>query len=243
MKSRFKPSLFDFAFGPDSPDYAQIMAYHAEQLELLYHKPSLAERTEGIASKTYEHSMRVAQDVYDMMRFLGFSQQAASNLKFAAQLHDIGKLDVSPAILNKNGRLTPEEFEHIKQHTHFGVQRLQKLGSTHPIILLAIDIAKHHHERPDGTGYYGLSGPDYPMHIRLVQVCDIYDAIATDRSYRTEAEQLSPQQTLQLMRNPKNHIYNHMDQDLVKKFVLLKANGLAADVSGKTYNDILEQIS
>lgn len=243
MKSRFTPHLFDFAFGPTDPLYAQIMALHAEQLEYLYNKPSIPERTEGTASPTYQHSMRVAQDVYEMMRFLGFSAQAAANMKFATQLHDIGKLDLDPTILNKPSRLTPEEFAHIKQHTDFGAKRLAQSGLNHPIITLAEQVALYHHERPDGTGYHGLTGIHYPIHLRVVQICDIFDAISAERPYRTAAEQLTPQQTLYMMSNPESMIYSHMDQDLVKKFVLLKANTLAADVSGKPYEEILEQIS
>jgi HD-GYP domain-containing protein (c-di-GMP phosphodiesterase class II) len=243
MKSRFEPLLFDFLFGPDCASYGCIMGFHAEQLEQLYNKPSAPERPEGVASNTYQHAMRVAQDVYEMVRFLGFSAQSASNLKFATQLHDIGKLNLNPTILNKSGRLTPEEFAHIKQHTQFGANRLAQSGISHPIITLAQQVALCHHERPDGTGYHGLSGADYPMHIRLIQICDIFDAISVDRPYRTAAQQLTPQQTLHMMSNPNSVIYTHMDQDLVKKFVLLKVNGLEADVSGKPYEELLEQIS
>ncbi len=243
IKTLFDHALLDFTFGPDDLHYTVVMRFYQREMERLYAMPSIPPRPPGVGSPTYFHAMRVANDVYEFSRFVGLSDNIARNLKFAAELHDIGKLDVPLDILEKPGRLEPHEFAEIKKHTDYGAARIDKSGITHPLIELAEQVAYYHHERPDGKGYHGLGGGDLPMHFRLMQVCDIYDAISAERQYRSKNEQLTPAQTLAMMTDPQSPLYAQIDQDIMKKFALLKANMIAAVPSGETFDQILAQVS
>jgi putative two-component system response regulator len=106
----------------------------------------------------------------------------------ASPLHDIGKVGIDDAILRKPGPLTPEEFEQIKQHTVIGgdilVRTAAELSSADYVQMAAV-IARHHHERFDGTGYPdGLTGTEIPLAARIVCVADVFDALTSDRVYR-----------------------------------------------------------
>lgn len=243
MKALFDHELLDFPFGTDDLHYMVVMRFYQRQMEHLYDMPSLPARPMGTGSPTYFHSMRVAKDVYEFARFVGLSENIARNLKFAAELHDIGKLDVALEIIEKPGRLSPEEFAEIKKHTDYGAARMEKSGISHPLIQLAEQVAYYHHERPDGKGYHGLGGDELPMHLRLMQICDIYDAISAERPYRSKEEQLTPAQTLAMMTNPDSPLYAQIDQDIMKKFALLKANTITAVPTGNDFDQVLAQIS
>lgn len=243
MKALFDHELLDFDFNTDDLHYMVVMRFYQRQMEALYNMPSIPPRPVGVGSPTFYHSMRVAQDVYEFARFVGLSENIARNLKFVAELHDIGKLDVPLEIHEKPGRFTPEEFAEIKKHTDHGAARMANSGINHPLIELAEQVAFYHHERPDGKGYHGLGGDDLPMHLRLMQICDIYDAISAERPYRAKEEQLSPAQTLAMMTNPDSPIYAQVDQDIMKKFALLKANMITAVPTGETFDQILGQVS
>jgi hypothetical protein len=243
MKELFDHSVLDFHFGTDDLHYMPVMRFYQRQMELLYDMPSIPPRPIGVGSWTYYHSMRVAQDVYEFSRFVGLSENISRNLKFAAELHDIGKLDVPVEILDKPGRLTDEEFTEIKRHTDYGADRLEASGITHPLIYLSQQLAFYHHERPDGKGYHGLAGSEMPMRFRLIQICDIYDALSAERPYRPKEQQLSPAQTLAMMTNPESPLYAQVDQGMMKKFALLKANTITAVPQGDDFDKILERVS
>src|SRR5690606_6492970 len=104
-------------------------------------------------------------------------------LLLAAPLHDIGKLGTPDHILLKPGRLTPEEFEIMKQHTVIGERILSH--SVSPILRMGAQIAISHHEKFDGSGYpYGLKGRDIPLFGRIVAVADVFDALTSERPYK-----------------------------------------------------------
>lgn len=113
-------------------------------------------------------------------------QRAA--IAMASALHDIGKMSIDDAILNKPGRLTPEEFEIMKTHTTLGADMLLELGRQHagnPLLEYAYQIARWHHERWDGKGYPdGLKGDDIPIAAQVVSVADVYDALTSVRVYK-----------------------------------------------------------
>ena len=119
----------------------------------------------------------------------GLSDKACDQVYFAALLHDIGKIGIRDEIINKEGKLTEEEFEQIKLHPIFGDQILSSIKQS-PTLCLG---AHYHHERYDGTGYpEGLRGEAIPQIARIIAVADAYDAMSSTRSYRGK---LSPQKT------------------------------------------------
>jgi putative two-component system response regulator len=118
-----------------------------------------------------------------LARAAGWSVAEAERLRFAAPMHDVGKIGIPDAVLRKPGRLTDHEFGIMKQHTTIGARMLA--GSPSPILQMARDIALCHHERWDGTGYpVGLSGQAIPESARILSIVDVYDALTHDRVYR-----------------------------------------------------------
>jgi len=113
----------------------------------------------------------------------GWSTAEAEQLRMAAPMHDVGKIGIPDAILKKPGKLAPQEFERMKQHTIIGARMLA--GSSSPILQLAEKIALSHHERWDGAGYpQGIAGEAIPEAARILSIVDVYDAISHDRVYR-----------------------------------------------------------
>ncbi|MCI6264624.1 MAG: response regulator, partial [Collinsella sp.] len=119
--------------------------------------------------------------------------EECSSIALASALHDIGKMSIDDAILNKPGRLTPEEFEIVKTHTTIGADMLRNLGRNHEgsaLLDYAYQIARWHHERWDGTGYPdGLKGDDIPIAAQVVSVADVYDALTSVRVYKDAISQ------------------------------------------------------
>jgi len=132
---------------------------------------------------TFRHTERVGRTTALLARRLGLPAQEAALLRRAAPLHDIGKVAVSDTILLKPGRLTPEEFDAMKEHTTAGARILA--GSSSPLLRRAEAIARSHHERWDGSGYpSGLAGEAIPLHGRLVALADVFDALTHARPYK-----------------------------------------------------------
>ncbi|MCW2949129.1 MAG: response regulator receiver protein [Thermoleophilia bacterium] len=130
---------------------------------------------------TADHSDAVAQWAIEAGRRLGMNEGELRDLELGAILHDIGKVAVPDEILNKNGRLTEEEFEVMKSHTVIGERILKPIG----FLLNVAPIVRHEHERWDGRGYPdGISGTDIPLASRIIFVCDAYHAMTSDRPYR-----------------------------------------------------------
>ncbi len=135
---------------------------------------------------TNGHSRRVAQYSEKIARAAGRSEEECEKIYFAALLHDVGKIGVPIEILSKKGRLTEEEFEHIKQHPVAGGEILSKIKNS-PWLSVG---ARYHHERINGKGYpEGLKGNDIPEIARIIAVADAYDAMTSNRSYRSAIPQ------------------------------------------------------
>ena len=130
---------------------------------------------------TRGHSQRVAEYSYMIAKELGMSDKEASDIKYVALLHDIGKIAIPDSILNKTGRLTDEEFAVMKTHSAEGARILKDIN-----IMPELDIgAKYHHERYDGNGYpSGLKGDEIPFIARIICTADSYDAMSSNRVYR-----------------------------------------------------------
>jgi response regulator RpfG family c-di-GMP phosphodiesterase len=140
------------------------------------------------------HSQRVAELAGQLAEEIGLDPVISEELRVAGRLHDVGKIGIREAILNKPGRLTPEEFEHVKQHVQIG------LGILAPLFHLKkpLKYVEHHHERWDGAGYpLGLAGEAIPMGARILCAADTFDALTSKRAYR---EPLDPQAALEHLR-------------------------------------------
>ncbi|MBN8648596.1 MAG: HD-GYP domain-containing protein [Caulobacterales bacterium] len=130
---------------------------------------------------TAGHSSRVAFYVDMIAKQMGFDLPSRRWLKRGALLHDIGKLGVSNALLDKDGKLTDEEWVLMRAHALYTEQILERIGAFSSLAL----IAGAHHERLDGTGYpHKLAGADIPIETRIISVADFFDALTADRPYR-----------------------------------------------------------
>lgn len=132
---------------------------------------------------TGEHVSRVATVSRLIAEGLGFTPDHARTIYLAAPLHDIGKIAISDAILQKPGKLTSEEMEVMRRHVEFGEHILE--GGSSDLIRTASAIAASHHEKWDGTGYpQGLSGETIPVEGRIVAIADVFDALCSERPYK-----------------------------------------------------------
>jgi putative two-component system response regulator len=150
------------------------------QLETL---ERLARTAEFRDDQTGRHVLRVGRVAALLGRTMGMHEDDVRLLRLAAPLHDLGKIGIPDAILLAPRRLTAEEFEVMKTHTEFGAQILA--GSRSNLLRLAEGIAKTHHERWDGRGYFGMVAGDIPVESRIVAVADVYDALTWERPYKS----------------------------------------------------------
>ena len=149
------------------------------QKEVIFH---MAETMECRSAETGSHVRRVAEFARLLAVKYGLGEEEAEMLKLASTPHDLGKIGIPDSILNKPGKLTPEEYEIIKTHVRRGHDLLMRSNS--PIIQAAARIVSQHHERWDGSGYpQGLKGEEIHIHGRIVAVADVLDALLTKRVY------------------------------------------------------------
>ena len=140
----------------------------------------LAGALEARDPRTHGHSRRVARHATTIARGMKLESHEVARIRTAAMLHDVGKIEVSWAILEKPGALTDEEFAEIKKHPAAGARLVEGMGDPE---LAAI--VRHHHERIDGGGYPdGLSREEIPVGARIIAVADTFDALTSSRSYR-----------------------------------------------------------
>ena len=130
---------------------------------------------------TAGHNERVARIAMALGQSMGLPQKRIETLRVAGNLHDIGKISVPEEILNKPGRLTPEEFEQVKSHPETGFEILKDIPFHGPVA----EIVLQHHERYNGSGYpRGLKRDEALLEARILSVADIYEALTSDRPYR-----------------------------------------------------------
>jgi response regulator RpfG family c-di-GMP phosphodiesterase len=150
------------------------------QKEIIF---TLGEIAEARSKETGNHVKRVAEFSKLMAIKYGLSQDEAEIIALASAMHDIGKLGIPLSILNKPGKLTPEEFEVMKTHSTIGYDMLK--GSNKEIIKTASIIALQHHEKYNGTGYpKGLKGEEIHIYGRIAAIADVFDALGTVRVYK-----------------------------------------------------------
>lgn len=161
---------------------------------------------------TNGHSFRVAAYAKALAASLGYSKQECEKIYFAGLVHDVGKIGVSELIIRKPSALTAEEYAQIKDHTTIGGDILKGIKK----FKVFEEVARYHHERYDGLGYpNGLKGQEIPVFARIVAVCDSFDAMMSDRSYR---KALSLDKALSELENGKG---KQFDAVIVDTFIYL----------------------
>ncbi len=134
-------------------------------------------------SETGTHTIRVGKFTQLLAQSMGMREQEAESLLYSAPMHDVGKIGIPDQILLKPGKLTPDEFEFMKQHTTIGGQILSR--SNNKLLIQAGIIALTHHEKWDGSGYpNGLKGTDIDITGRIVAIVDVFDALTMERPYK-----------------------------------------------------------
>ena len=166
-------------------DEVERKTQEKESLEL-HVVQTLAEAIDAKDSYTNGHSGRVAAYSREIARRAGYSVKAQNEIFMMGLLHDVGKIGVPDAVINKPGRLTDEEFAKIKNHPVMGARILKTIREMPKLVTGA----RWHHERYDGRGYPdGLKGTDIPEEARIIGVADAYDAMTSNRSYRESMPQ------------------------------------------------------
>jgi HD-GYP domain-containing protein (c-di-GMP phosphodiesterase class II) len=160
---------------------------------------------------THTHSINVSVYAMYFGKAKGFAPQELEDIGLAGMLHDLGKVNIDKDIINKNEKLSHEEYEKIKNHAHEGYEVAQTIGVKDEQILAAI---KFHHEKLDGSGYpLGLKGVAVPYFARIISICDIFDALTTKRSYK---EAMKTFDALKIM---KNNMADEIDTKLLADFI------------------------
>ena len=141
----------------------------------------LARAAEIYDEGTGNHVFRVNEYSHFLGQTLGMTADACRELRYSAQLHDVGKMGVAPAVLRKTGPLNADERREMDNHTIYG----ERILSRSPRLAMAAEIALNHHEKWDGSGYpAGRRADEIPLTARIVQIADIYDALRSERPYK-----------------------------------------------------------
>ena len=193
-------------------DITELINLHNEieqtQRELIY---KLGEIAETRSQETGYHLKRVAEYSKLLALKYGLSKEEAEIIKFASPMHDIGKIGIPDSILNKPGKLTPDEFEIMKNHVSIGYDMLK--NSTREILKASAIIANTHHEKWDGTGYPNkLKENNIHIYGRITAIADVFDALGSDRPYK---EAWTLDKILNLFKDQKG---KHFDPKLIEIF-------------------------
>ena len=178
---------------------------HSAQLNGLYLSTieTLATAIDAKDDVTHCHVRRVQSASVALAKELGITDPLLIKaIEAAGLLHDTGKIAVPEHILNKPGKLTPAEFEKMKQHAPIGAEILSAIDFPYPVV----PIVRHHHENWDGTGYPdGIKGEDIPIGARILSVVDCYDALTSDRPYR---QAMTNEAALDILRARRGTMYD-----------------------------------
>ena len=160
---------------------------------------------------TYTHCVNVSTYVLGFGAYLKLNKEQLHLLGMAGMLHDVGKKKISGDIINKNGKLTEDEFEAVKKHPTYGVEILKELGETNQLLF---DIVEQHHEKIDGSGYpYGLKGKELNTFSQIMAIADIFDALTTKRSYK------KAMQSYDAFTIMHHKMENELNPKLLRKFI------------------------
>lgn len=168
-------------------------------------------RLRSVDEYTYVHSVAVCALMINLGRHLGLEEAMMRDVGMAGLLHDVGKLDVPLDLLNKPGRLTEEEFVVMKSHTERGHEALSSNGNVPD---LALDVCLHHHEKIDGSGYPNrLNGEEISLFSKMGSVCDVYDAMTSQRSYKAA---WTPAEVISKMYKWRGHFDQHVLDSFIR---------------------------
>ncbi|MDH1105797.1 HD-GYP domain-containing protein [Pseudomonas otitidis] len=178
---------------------------------------------------TYMHSVAVCALMIALARQLGLGEAQVREAGLAGLLHDIGKMAIPMDVLNKPGKLTDEEFQCVRKHPEEGARILLE---SHQVSALVLDVCLHHHEKVDGTGYpHRLAGDQISLLAKMGAVCDVYDAITSDRPYKRGWD---PAESIRRMAEwSKDHFDELVFQAFVKSIGIYPTGSLVRLESGR----------
>ncbi|MEE5153423.1 HD-GYP domain-containing protein [Pseudomonas alliivorans] len=177
---------------------------------------------------TYMHSVAVCALMVALAKRMGMKTEQVREAGVAGLMHDVGKMMIAPEVLNKPGRLTVEEFTLMKTHPEQGLKILEE---NLPVAALVMDVCLHHHEKVDGSGYPdGLQGSDISIFARMSAVCDVYDAITSDRPYK---KGWGVAHSIREMASWKGHFDDMVFQNFVKTVGIYPVGALVRLESGR----------
>ncbi|TWI59066.1 HD-GYP domain-containing protein [Halalkalibacter nanhaiisediminis] len=178
----------------------------------------------------YTHSLNVTIYTCQLALENGLPLKNIEEIGLGAMLHDLGKMYISPQILNKPGKLTKEEFEQVKAHSELGFELLRKI---HEIPLPVAHCALQHHERIDGTGYpRGLKDEEIHKYAKIISVADVFDAVTTHRVYRSS---MLPHKGLELLYAGSGTQFESKQVELFSNCIAIYPQGLTVKLNdGRT---------
>jgi len=245
---------FDEYFTPDDEDLLVAIASNAgislENARLFERQSKLLEEQKVVLDSFIEtlatsidardkitsgHSTRVKMYAVLIAKEFGMEQNDIYILEKAAALHDIGKIGIRDAVLQKEGKLTPEEYKHIQQHVEITHHILEKIHMSKDFQQIT-EIACSHHEKFDGSGYYRhLKGTDIPFGGRILAVSDVFDAITSKRHYR---DKMPIDKVINII---KDGAGSHFDPLVVEKFLAIKLSEIVKVFCTENCKKIEEQ--
>ncbi len=206
--------------------YAEIEHFVDKTLE------TLAQTIDKRDPLTAGHSIRVTRYSLLIGNSLGLPRQDMDVLRYAAMMHDYGKIGVPEAILWKNGRLTPQEYGLVQTHARITYELLSNLPFTRRLADVPV-VASCHHEKLDGSGYYrGLKGGEIPFLARIITVADVFDALTSVRHYRNR---MVITKVSEIMESGREH---HFDSDVIAAFSRVPADQIITVMESERGQDV-----
>ena len=215
----FRVGAVDYMSKPVSPPIVRARVHTHLSLvrvdELIQTRLEIIQRLSRAAeykdNETGLHVIRMSHYAHILAKAIGYNAADAENLMHAAPMHDVGKIGIPDAILQKPGKLDAAEWAIMKTHAQIGAEIIGEHRS--PLLKVARSVALYHHERWDGNGYpYGLRGVEIPSEARIIALADVFDALTSARAYKPE---WPLEKALNLLRSEQGQ---HFDPELVECF-------------------------
>jgi putative two-component system response regulator len=179
---KYNDFLNNYALTLENQVQERTLALKTSYIETIH---TLARAAEHKDTETGCHIKRIGRYCYELSKSLGLTNEFADTIFYASPMHDVGKIGIPDHILLKKGSHTFEEWIVMQSHTQMGYNILNHEQSTSPFLEMAAQIALSHHERWDGSGYPNkLVGENIPLAARIMAICDIYDALRSQRPYK-----------------------------------------------------------